>query len=167
MKANGIHQSQSGGTTGGTASSSIRDTPTASPRPKTSPSAGTNKRKRKRDNFAETTSNLNTDDDEGLSNVKAEAATTVKDEPIKAEPIKEEPTGEEGTHGSSDSADAFQYPSGGDMGFDGANDSAMFDDFLALGGSSSQRHGSAAMIMGPSTGTGDGEALHESIVIAD
>lgn len=176
MKANGIHQSQSGGTT----ASGIRDTPIPSPRRKTSPSAGTCSKKRKLDQYAETNSNFNTDDDEGLGNVKAESSITVKAEPIKAEPIKEEPMGQEGTPESTAPTGAFQYPSSGGMGFDGAHDSAMFDDFLAFGGSSSHDHGSqaafhggfadqgfASMSMTPATGNGDGQGLHESIVITD
>ena len=163
MKANGIHQSQSGGTT----ASNIRDTPIPSPRRKTSPSAGPSNKKRKLDNYAEPTSNLNTDDDEGLSNLKAESSTLVKDESIKSETIKEEPTGDECTSDSTASTGAFQYPSSGVMGFDSANDSAIFDDFLALGDPNRQEHGFAAMSMHPATGTGDGKGLHESIVITD
>ncbi|KAF6232261.1 hypothetical protein HO173_009644 [Letharia columbiana] len=176
MKANGIHQSQSGGTT----ASGIRDTPIPSPRRKTSPSAGSCSKKRKLDQYAETNSNFNTDDDEGLGNVKAESSITVKAESIKAEPIKEEPMGQEGTPESTAPTGAFQYPSSGGTGFDGAHDSAMFDDFLAFGGSSSHDHGSqaafhggfadqrfASMSMTPATGNGDGQGLHESIVITD
>lgn len=150
MKANGIHQSQSGDPT----TSSIRDTPGPSPRRKASPSAGPSNKKRKLDSFNETASKINTDDDEGLSNIKAESSTTVKAESIKVEPIKEEPTGQEGTPDSTASASTFQYPSSGAMGFDGADDSAMFDEFLAFGGS-------------PATGNGDGHGLHESILITD
>lgn len=163
MKANGIHQSQSGGTT----VSNIRDTPIPSPRRKTSPSAGPSNKKRKLDNYAETTSNLNTDDDEGLSNLKAEPSTPVKDEAVKSETIKEEPTGDECTPDSAASTGDFQYHSSGVVGFDGANDSAMFDDFLALDDPSRQGHGFAAVSMHPATGTGDGQGLHESIVITD
>lgn len=130
MKANGIHQSQSGPTT----ASNIHDTPVSSPRRKTSPSAGPSNKKRKLDKYAETTSNLNTDDDEGLGDVKAEASMGVKAE-IKAETIKEEPTIEEGTADSTASTDTFQQSSSDTMGFDGANDGSLFDDFLAFGGS--------------------------------
>ena len=172
MKANGIHQSQSGPTT----PSSIRDTPTPSSRRKTSPSAGpsnssSGNKKRKLDDYAETTSSLNTDDDEGPFNVKAESSTAVKAEPvkaehpesgeIKAEPIKEEITSQEGTEDSTASTDRFMYPSSGGMGFDGADDSTLFDDFLAFGGSV------PSIGMTPATGNGNGHGLPESIVIAD
>ena len=191
MKANGIHQSQNSGTS----ASSIRDTPIPSPRRKASPSAGPSNKKRKLDNYAGTTSNLNADDDEGLSNVKTESTITVKAEPIKAEPIKaepikaepikaepikEEPTGQEGHPGSHSSTDAFLYPSSGAVGFDGANDSTLFDDFLAFGGSGSQVHAfqaatdgvlseerHASIGMTPATGKNDGQGLHESILITD
>ena len=163
MKSNGIHQSQSGGST----VSSIRDTPVSSPRRKASPSAGSSNKKRKLDNFNETTSSFNTDDDEGLSNIKAESSTTVKVESIKAEPIKEEHTGQECTPDST--------LSGGAMGFDGANDSTLFDEFLAFGGSSRQVNGSqaalnggfASMSMTPATGNGDGQRVNDSILITD
>lgn len=162
MKANGIHQSQSGGTT----VSSIRDTPNPSPRRKTSPSAGPSNKKRKLDEYAETTSNFNTDDDEGLSNVKAESSTTVKAENVKAEhvkaeSIKKELTGHEGTQEPIASTGNFQYPSSGTMGFDGAHDSTLFDDFLAFGGSV------PSMSMTPATGNDDGLGPHESILITD
>lgn len=175
MKANGIHQSQSGGTT-------VSDTPVSS-RGKTSPSAGPSNKKRKLDKYAETTSNLNTDDDEGLGDVKGESSSTVKAEPtikaesIKAELVKEEPNGQED---SAASTSAFQYPSSGTMGFDGANDSSLFDDFLAFGGSIKPDHeiqaalnggfsdeGVAPMSMTPSTGDVDPQALQESILIVD
>lgn len=151
MKANGIHQSQSGSTT----VSSIRDTPIPSPRRKTSPVAGPSNKKRKLDNYAETTSNFNTDDDEGLSNIKAESSSVVKAEPIKAEPIKEEPTGEGGTADSTASTGELQYPAGDTMGFDGANDGSLFDDFMAFGGSY------------PAIGSGEGQEMKETILIAD
>lgn len=156
MKANGIHQSQSGSPT----PSSIRDTPIPSPRRKASPSAGPSNKKRKLDKFNETTSNLNTDDDEGLSELKAESSTTVKAESVKAEHIKEEPIGQEGNPDSTAPTETLQYPSSGAMGFDGANDSALFDDFLAFGGSNRQSNGSQAAF-------GDGQELHESILITD
>lgn len=157
MKANGIHQSQSGSPP----ASSIRDTPIPSPRRKASPSAGPSNKKRKLDKFNETTSNLNTDDDEGLSDVKAEPSTTVKAEPVKAEPVKEESTGQESNPDSTAPTETFQYPAGGAMGFDGANDSSLFDDFRAFGGGSgNQSNGSEAAF-------DDGQGLHESILITD
>lgn len=172
MKANGIHQSQSGPTT----PPSIRDTPTPSSRRKNSPSAapstsGSGNKKRKLDDYAETTSGLNTDDDEGLFNVKAESSTTVKAEPVKAEHvesgkvkaevIKEESTAQEGTDDSTACADEFVYPSSGGMGFDRADDSTLFDDFLAFGGSV------PSIGMTPATGNGNENGVPESIVIAD
>ena len=172
MKANGIHQSQSGPTT----PSSTRDTPTPSSRRKNSPSAGpssstSGSKKRKLDNFAETTSNINADDDETLFDVKAESSTAVKTEPvkaehvepakIKAEVIKEEATGQEGTEDAAASAENFAYPSRGGMGFDGADDSTLFDDFLAFGGSV------PSISMTPATGNGNVQGPIESIVIAD
>ncbi|CAD6575496.1 MAG: hypothetical protein ASARMPRED_007250 [Alectoria sarmentosa] len=161
MKSNGIHQSQSGGST----VSSIRDTPVASPRRKASPSAGSSNKKRKLDNFNETTSSLNTDDDEGLSNIKAESSTTVKIESIKAEPIKEEQTSQECTPDTTFS--------GGAMGFDGANDSTFFDEFLAFGGSGRQVNGSQAALnggfasMSMTQATGNGQGMNDSILITD
>lgn len=152
MKANGIHQSQSDVTT----ASSIRGTPIPSPRRKTSPSIGPSNKKRKLDNLAETTSNVNTDDDEGLSNLKAESSTTVKTEPIKVEPVKQECTEEEGTPEATANTEAAQCPSSGAMGFDGAVDDGLFDDFLAFGGTAI-----------PAAGNGDGQGPHESIVIMD
>ena len=173
MKANGIHQSQSGGAT----ASSTRDTPIPTPRRKTSTPAGPKTKKRKLDNYTESTSNVNTDDDEGLGDVKAESSTTVKTESIKAEPIQEEPiqegpiqeepTGQEGTPDSTVSADAFQGPSSGAMGFDGAQDSTLFDEFLAFGGSSKKNYGPGLVSVAPATGDGDGQEVHESILITD
>ena len=172
MKANGIHQSQSGPTT----PSSTRDTPTPSSRRKNSPSAGpsgsaSGSKKRKLDNYAETTSSINADDDETLFDVKAESGTAVKPEPvkaehvgsgkIKAEVIKEEDATQEGTEDSTASAENFVYPSRGGMGFDGADDSTLFDDFLAFGGSV------PSMGTTPATGNGNGHGLPDSIVIAD
>ena len=172
MKANGIHQSQSGPTT----PSSARDTPVASSRRKTSPSAGpsssaSGSKKRKLDDYSETTSNINADDDETLFNVKAESSTAVKVEPvkaehvesgkIKAEVVKEEDAAQEGTEESTASAENFAYPSHGGMGFDGADDSTLFDDFIAFGGSV------PSISMTPATGNGNGQGLPESIVIAD
>lgn len=179
MKFHGIHQSQNGGTT----VSTIRDTPVASPRQKTSSPGGPSTKKRKLDTYGDTTSNLNTDDDEGLSSVKAESSTTVKAEPVKTEPIKEEPTRQEDVLVSTDSTastGAFQYPSNSAMGFDGANDSALFDDFLAFGGSIRPDYGSQSAFDGghskegntptsmiPATGKGDGKGMPESILITD
>ena len=148
MKANGIHQSQSGPTT----ASSVRDTPVSSPRRKTSPSAGPSSKKRKLDNYAETTGDLNTDDDEGLANVKAE--TSIKAE-VKAEPVKEDPTMEEATGDSTTSTNTFQPAFRDSLGFDGANDGSLFDDFLAFGGSL------------PAMGNGDEHGNKETILIAD
>ena len=158
MKANGIHQSQNGSPT----APSIRDTPVPSPRRKASPSTGPSNKKRKLDKFNETTSNLNTDDDEGLDDVKAESSTALKAETVKAEPIKEEATGQESNSDSTAPTETFQYPSrDAAMGFDGANDSSLFDDFLAFGGGSgSQSNGTGAAF-------GDGQGLHESILITD
>lgn len=148
MKANGIHQSQSGPTT----VSSIRDTPVPSPRRKTSPSAGPSNKKRKLDSYAETTSNVNTDDDEGLCNVKTESSIKAE---VKAEPIKEDPTMEEVTADSTASIGTFQPAFRDTMGFDGANDGSLFDDFLAFGGSL------------PTMGNGDEHGNKETILIAD
>lgn len=149
MKANGIHQSQSGPT-----APSSSDTPIPSPRRKTSPSAGSSSKKRKLDKYVETTSNFNTDDDEGLGDVKAESSMGVKAE-IKSETIKEEPTIEEGTADSTASTGTFQHPASDTLGFDGANDGSLFDDFLAFGGSL------------PAMGNGDEQGTKETILIAD
>ena len=172
MKANGIHQSQSGPTT----PSSTRDTSVPSSRRKNSPSAGpslsaSGSKKRKLDNYAETTSSINADDDETLFNANAESSTAVKPEPVKAEHvesgkvkaevIKEEDAAQEGTEDSTASAENVVYPSRGGMGFDGADDSTLFDDFLAFGGSV------PAISMTPATGNGSGHDLPDSIVIAD
>lgn len=146
MKANGIHQSQSGPTT----VSSIRDTPIPSPRRKTSPSAGPSSKKRKVDHYAEGTSALNADDDEGLTNVKAEVKVEVK-----AEPVKEEATMEEGAAESSASTGTLQPAFRDSLGFDAANDGSLFDDFLAFGGSL------------PVMGNGDEHENKETIFIAD
>ena len=168
MKANGIHQSQSGPTT----PSSARDTPVPSSRRKNSPSAGPSgsapsSKKRKLDDYAETTSGINADDDESPFNVKTESTTTAvkaenpESEKVKAEIIKEEATTQEGTEGPTVSAETSVYPSHGGMGFDGADDSTLFDDFLAFGGSVN------AINMTPATGNGSGHEIPESIVIAD
>ena len=172
MKANGIHQSQSGPTT----PSSTRDTPVPTSRRKNSPSAGpsssaSGSKKRKLDNFAETTSSINADDDETLFDVKAESSTAVKPEHVKAENVesgkmkaevvKKEDGTQEGTEDSTASAEPFVYSSRGGIGFDGADDSTLFDDFLAFGGSV------PAISMTPATGNGNGQGLPESIVIAD
>ena len=149
MKANGIHQSQSGPIT-----PSIRDTPIPSPRRKTSPSAGPASKKRKLDKYAEPTSNLNTADDAGLGDLKTESSMGVKAE-VKAETMKEEPTSEEVTADSTASTGAFQHSASDTMGFDGANDGSLFDDFLAFGGSL------------PAMGNGEDQGNKETIFIAD
>ena len=179
MKFHGIHQSQSGGAT----APSVPNTPTPSPRRKTSPAAGPSSKKRKLDKFTETPSSLNTDDDEFSNNIKAESSTSVKTEAIKAEPVKEESTSEgdiADCTAFTTSNDGFQYPSSAGMGFDGANDSAMFDDFLAFGGSIKPEHGpylavnpgfadegSAPAAMDAATPSGSGQAPHDSILIVD
>ena len=166
MKANGIHQSQSGGPV----ASSIRDTPIPSPRRKTSPSTGPSNKKRKLDNYADTSSNFNADDDEGLGNIKAEAkAEPVEAEPIKAEIVEEEPTGKESLADSTNSVDsshspaAYHYPSFGAVGFDGANDGALFDDFLAFGGSLKVDCGSQLVNKGDKSedGVASNSTIHE------
>ena len=173
MKFHGIHQSQSAGTTAPT----MRDTPVASRR-KTSPSREANNKKRKLNKLAENSQpDLNVDDDEGFGKVKTEYSTDIKAEPesIKKEDIKDEPTA---TEENLDPKACNTYNSA--MGFDGAIDSAMFDDFLAFGGSPNHYHGShaasddgiskegsASMSMKPATQNGNGEGLHESILITD
>ena len=181
MKFHGIHQSQSGNTT----ASEIRDTFTASSRRKTSSPAGCSNKKRKVDNYADVKSNLNTDDDEGLSDVKAESSMTVKTE-IKTESIKEEPTEKDSVSDSIKSTDStvstgtFQHIADGATDFNGIHDSAMFDDFLAFGGSIQPDNESQAALngghsdkevaslgMAPATRSGDGRGVHESILITD
>ena len=166
--------------------STVREASVASPRRKSPAPSGTSNKKRKLVNYAETTSNLNTDDDEGLDNVKAESSTAVKAETIKTEPIKGEETGEESLPGSTSctsltaSTGAFQSTSNSAFGFDGIHDSAMFDDFLRFGGSAQinsesqtalsgdQSDGATASTnMTPATGSGDGHGVHESILIVD
>ena len=182
MKFHGIHQSQSGSTS----VSTVREASVASPRRKSPAPHGPSNKKRKLVNYAETTSNLNTDDDEGLDNVKAESSTSIKAEAIKAEPIKGEDTGEESIPDSTSytgltaSTGAFQSTSNSTFGFDGIHDSAMFDDFLRFGGSTQgnvesqtalsgdQSDGATASTnMAPATGSGDGHGVHESILIVD
>ena len=182
MKFHGIHQSQSGSTS----VSTVREASVASPRRKSPAPSGTSNKKRKLVNYAETTSNLNTDDDEGLDNLKAESSTNVKAEAVKTEPIKGEETGEESLPDSTSytgltaSTGAFQSTSNSPFGFDGIHDSAMFDDFLRFGGSSKANNESqtalsgdqsdgatASTIMTPATGSGDGHGVHESILIVD
>ena len=187
MKFHGIHQSQSGGTVAPT----MRDIPVASRR-KASPSEGPIKKKRKVDKLAGSTDTLNTDDDEGLTSVKTEPVPDIKAEPksikqeqIKEEQIKEEQIKEEhikeepnATENLSDSKTCTV--SNGATVFNGAVDSAMFDDFLAFGGSFNHLHGfhaesdlgvsgegSASMSVESATQTGNGQGLHESILIAD
>ena len=52
--------------------------------------ASTSTKKRKLDKFAETTSNLNTDDEKALKNIKAKSSTMVKVEVVKADPRHQE-----------------------------------------------------------------------------
>lgn len=188
MKFHGIHQSQSGSTT----ASEIRDTLIASPRRKTSSPAGSSNKKRKLDSYADNNSNMNTDDDEGLGSIKAESSAPVKAEiktEIKAESVKEEElTGQEvvpeymNLTESTATTGASQHIADGTMGFNGIHDSAMFDDFLAYGGSIRFDDGSIASLndghssgkaaslrMAPSTATrsGDGQGVHETILITD
>ena len=177
MKFHGIHQSQ----TGSTSVSAVREASVASSPRKSSAPAGTPSKKRKLVNYAETNCNLNTDDDEGLENVKAEPNIS-----IKGEAIKGEDTGEENVPDSTSYADlatssgAFQSASNSAYGFDGINDSAMFDDFLRFGGSIQDNNGTQTALSGdqsdgatasanmtPATGSGDGHAVHESILIVD
>ena len=180
MKFHGIHQSQSGSTS----VAAVREASIASPRRKSPAPAVTGSKKRKLVNYAETTSNINTDDDEGLDNVKAESSTSVKAEAVKAEPIKGEDTGEE-TIPDSTSYTGLTTSTGAStsnsaFGFDGIHDSAMFDDFLRFGGSAPANNESQTALSGdqsdgatastsmtPATGSGDGHGVHESIVIVD
>ena len=181
MKFHGIHQSQSGSTS----VSTVREASVASPRRKSPAPPGTSNKKRKLVNYAETTSNLNTDDDEGLDNVKAESSTSIKAEAVKVEHIKGEDTEESIADSTSyadltASTDAFQPTSNSAFGFDGIHDSAMFDDFLRFGGSTQANVESQAALSGdrsdgatastnmtPATGSGDGHRVHESILIVD
>ena len=182
MKFHGIHQSQSGSTT----VSTIREASIASPSRRSPAPASTSTKKRKLDKFAETTSNLNTDDDEGLGDIKAESSTTVKAEVVKAERIKDEHNVQESIADSTTSTNivepngAFQYTFDSAMGFNGIHDSAMFDDFLRCGGSippnyefqsaskGDQSDGApASMNMNPATGSRNGHGMHESILITD
>ena len=186
MKFHGIHQSQSGSTT----TSEIRDTLIASPRRKTSSPAGSSNKKRKLDSYVGTTSNMNTDDDEGVGSIKAESSTPVKAEikaEIKTESVKEEePTGQEvvpdsmNVRDSTASMGVSQHIADGAMGFNGVHDSAMFDDFLAYGGSIRFDDGSLASLndghsggkvasirVAPTTRSGDGQGVHETILITD
>ena len=171
MKFHGIHQSQSGGT----AAPTMRDIPVASKR-KASPSGGPTK-KRKLDKLAQTSEDLNADDDEGLATVKPESITSIKAEPVsvKEEDIKKE------FNATDDLSDSKAYvASNSPMRFNGAVDSAMFDDFLAFGGSFNHYHDfhaasndaisskrSASISMKPATQNGMGLGLHESILIPD
>ena len=182
MKFHGIHQSQSGSTS----VSAVREASVASSPRKSSAPAGTSNKKRKLVNYAETNCNLNTDDDEGLESVKAEPKISIKGEATKAEAIKGEDTGEENIADSTSYTDlaassgAFQSASNSAYGFDGINDSAMFDDFLRFGGSVQDNNGTQTTLSGdpsdgatasanmtPATGSGDGHAMHESILIVD
>ena len=174
MKFHGIHQSQ----TGSTSVSAVREASIASPRRKSPAPAVTSNKKRKLVNYAETASNLNTDDDEGLENVKAES--------IKAEPVKAEDAGQEGIADSTSytgltaSTGDFQSASNSAFSFDGIHDSAMFDDFLRFGGSPQANNESQTALSGnqsdgatpptnmtPATGSGDGHGVHKSILIVD
>ena len=181
MKFHGIHQSQSGGT----APPTMRDIPVASRR-KTSPSGGPTK-KRKLDKLAQTSENLNADDDEGLATMKAESTTNIKAEiePIKEDHIKKEDIKKEDIKKeiktTEDLSDSNACVASNDpMRFNGAVDSAMFDDFLAFGGSFDHYHGfhtassdgisrkrSASISMRPATQNCKGLGLHESILIPD
>ena len=182
MKFHGIHQSQSGSTS----VSSVREASVASPRRKSPAPAGNSNKKRKLVNYADTTSNLNTDDDEGLGNVKAESSTSVKAEAVEGESIKGENTGQESIPDSTSYTDttaatgAFQSASNSAYSFDGVHDSAMFDDFLRFGGSAPANNGAQTALSGdqsdeatastnmtPATGSGDGYGVHESILIVD
>ena len=176
MKFHGIHQSQSGSTS----VSAVREASIASPRRKSPAPAGPSSKKRKLVNYAETTSNINTDDDEGLDNVKAESSASVKAEAVKAEPVKGEDTGEETIPDSTSYTGLTASTSNSAFGFDGIHDSAMFDDFLRFGGSAPANNESqialsgdqfdgatASTSMTPATGSGDGHGMHESIVIVD
>ena len=182
MKFHGIHQSQSGSTSVAT----VREASVASPRRKSPAPPGTSNKKRKLAKYAETTSNLNTDDDEGLDNVKAESSTSVKVEAIKAEQIKGEDAGQEGIPDSTSYTDLaastgpVESNSDSAYSFNGVHDSAMFDDFLRFGGSpqisdetqtalsGDQAEGaSASTKMTPASRGGDGHGAHESILIVD
>ena len=182
MKFHGIHQSQSGSTS----VSTVREASVASTRRKSPAPAGTSNKKRKLVNYADTTSKLNTDDDEGLDNVKAESSTSIKAEAVKAESVKEENTGQESLPDPTSYMDiaaptgALQSASNSAYGFDGVHDSAMFDDFLRFGGSVQTNNESQTALSGdqsdgatastnmtPATGSGDGHGVHESILIVD
>ena len=163
MKAHGIYQTNS----------TIADTSVSSTKRKTSPGASNatastatgSSKKRKATQFTET--NTNTDDDEGLSKVKAEPTS----KKLKAEAIKEEPIGKEHTPefaASTKGETSANYS----MGFDGADDGAMFNDFLSFGAFGGQDDDSKDAF-GASAGLeiahvkSDGQGLPESIVITD
>lgn len=185
MKFHGIHQSQSGSTI----ASEIRDTLIASPRRKASSPPGSSSKKRKLHSYADTTYNMNTDDDEGLGSIKTEPSAPVKAEikaEIKVESVKEEPTGQEvvpesmNLTDSTASTEVCQHIADGPMGFNGVHDSAMFDDFLAFGGYIQLDDGSLAslndgrsggkvssMRNAPATGSANRQGEHETILITD
>ena len=152
MKAHGIHQS----------ATTVRDTPIPSRRQESKPCTT---KKRKLDQF----SNINNsagDDDEGFGAVKAEAAgPVIKDEPTTIEEDSEP------VHNLVYSNDDNSVPMPSD-------DNTLFDNFLRSG-AFEQTEANAHIsyedgIIRPgysgandTSGNGSGEAIHESILIAD
>lgn len=182
MKFHGIHQSQ----TGSTSVAAVREASIASPRRKSPAPPSTSNKKRKLVDYADTNPNINIDDDEGLDNVKTESRTGVKVEAVKAEAIKGEETEQERITDSTSYTDvaastgAFQSTSNSVYGFDGVQDSAMFDDFLRFGGSPQLNNEvqtaltgnptdgpTASNKMAPASGSGNAQRVRESIVIVD
>lgn len=159
MKAHGIHQS----------SQPIRETTIASRPSKGADSDAGPKSKKRKPNQLDDTSNTDTgDDDEGLPKIKPEPVKTETTEAI----IKEEPTlaeesslssltgNVESEHQSDESSffSEFVYPS--------AFDQSMLPGESAFGGGFELEgyHGLDEVSI---TGSGNGDAFHDSILIAD
>ena len=160
MKAHGIHQS----------SQPIRETTIASRPPKRAESASTPKdKKRKLDQFTDANSNTDTgDDDEGLQNIKPEpvksepVGTVVKEEPVELDqnPLSFSPGTMESEYQPDESSffNEFLHP--------GAFDQPALNGQSAYGGGF-EPEGFGGLGTVSTSGSGNGEAIHDSILIAD
>jgi len=160
MKAHGIHQS----------SQPIRETTIASrPSKRAGSDAGPKGKKRKLNQFDDTTSNTDTgDDDEGLPKIKPEPVKTETAEAI----VKEEPApAEEVSLASSTGTVASEYQPDESSFFNDFVHPSAFDQSVLLGQSAFagafELEGCHGLDEVSSTGSGNGDAFRDSILVAD
>lgn len=159
MKAHGIHQS----------SQPIRETTIASRPSKRAGSDAGPKHKKRKPNQLEDTSNTDTgDDDEGLPKIKPEPVKIETTEAI----VKKEPTlAEESSLSSLTGNVESEHQPDGNHFFNEYLDPSAFDQSVPSGetdfGGGFELEGYHGLDEVSITGSGNGDAFHDSILIAD